>query len=176
MALKKEQKQKIIEKIKNVLEKQKIAVFVSIAGLKTKDVSDLRKKLKEKNCVFGVVKKTLLNIAFDKNFEADIKNLKGEIALISGIDDEISAPKIANKFSLNNKNLEILGGVFNNEFIGREKVIILANIPSKQELLAQLVGTIKAPISNFTNVVFSNIKGLVYTLNSIKNNKEAVNQ
>jgi len=169
MPLTKEQKKKIIEDLKEKIDKQKSMVFVAIANLKTKDIIDLRKRLKEKDCLLFVAKKTLLKIASQKkNLLIDIKKLEGEIALIFGFKDEISAAKISYQFSLENKNLKILGGIFEDEFIDVEKVIALAKIPSKQELLARLVGTISSPISGFVNVLQGNIKGLIFVLNTIK--------
>jgi len=169
MALTKKQKQKIIDKVKENLEKQKILLFIGIAGLKAEDMLNLRKKLKENNCLITVVKKTLLRIASqEKNMPIDVKKLESEIALIYGFEDEISAAKIINQFSLTNENLKILGGVFENEFIGREKVIELAKIPSREELLGRIVGSIQAPIANFANALQGNIRNLFYILNNIK--------
>ena len=71
-------------------------------------------------------------------------------------------------FSEKNENLKILGGFLENEFRSREEVVVLAKIPSKQELLAKVIGSIKAPISGFANVLQGNIKGLVYLLSNIK--------
>ena len=104
----------------------------------------------------------------EKKIPVDVKDLESEVALIFGFKDELSAAKIANQFSRSNENLKILGGVFENEFINREKVIVLAEIPSQEELLARFVGSIKAPIANFANVLQGNIKGLTYILSNIK--------
>lgn len=169
MAFTREQKKKIIEKLKENIDKQKVVLFVVIAGLQAKDLLDLRNKLKEKDCLLTVAKKTLLRIVFqEKNVPIDIKKLEGEIALIFGFGDELSAAKITNQFSLGNENLKILGGFFENKFIDKEKVVALATIPSLEELLARVAGSIKTPISNFINVLQGNIKGLIYLLSSIK--------
>lgn len=169
MALTKEQKQKAVEKIKENLGKQKILLFVGISGLKAQNLFDLRNKLKESNCLLTVVKKTLLNIAFkEKKISIDPKNLGREIALVSGFEDEISAAKVSNQFSKTNEKLEILGGFFENQFIDKEKVIALANIPSRGELLSKFIGTIQAPVSGFANVLAGNMRNLVYILSNIK--------
>jgi len=65
-------------------------------------------------------------------------------------------------------NLKILGGIFKNEFVEAEKIIELAKLPTREELLARLVGSISAPISNFINVLEANIKGLIYVLTKAK--------
>jgi len=65
-------------------------------------------------------------------------------------------------------NLKILGGFLENKFVEAEKIIELAKLPTREELLARLVGSISAPISNFINVLEANIKGLIYVLTKAK--------
>ena len=169
MPLTKEQKKNIIKELKDNIAKQKAVVFVSVKGLKASELFDLRKQLKESNCLLLVAKKTLLKIAFKENkIELNEKELEGQIALIFGFEDEIAPAKTAYNFSLKNENLKILGGFLENQLRNMEEIIILAKIPSKQELLAKFIGSIKAPMSGFVNVLQGNIKGLVYVLSQIK--------
>jgi len=168
MALTKTQKQKILEDLKEKIAKQKAIIFVDFSGLKVKDFSDLRKRLGKINSELKVAKKTLLALVFkEKGLKIDIEKLKGEIALIFGFQDKISPAKIGYQFSQEGKNLKILGGFFENKFLEAEKVIELAQLPTKEELLARLVSNIAAPISNFINVLHGNIKGLILALNAI---------
>ena len=172
MALTKDKKKKVIEKIEKSIDDQKIMLFVGIAKLKTKDLFGLKKDLREKGNTLSVVKKTLFKIASkNKGLSIDPKGLNGEMAVVFGNQDEISAAKAIDKFSKENENLTILGGVFEKELIGRDKVIALAQIPSRIELLAKAVGSIKAPISGFVNVLSGNLRGLVLVLNAINKNK-----
>jgi len=169
MPLNKEQKKNIVKELKDNIAKQKAVVFVSVKGLKASELFDLRKQLKESNCLLSVAKKTLLKIAFKENkIELNEKELEGQIALIFGFKDEIAPAKTAYNFSLKNENLKILGGFLENQLRNMEEIIILAKIPSKQELLAKFIGSIKAPMSGFVNVLQGNIKGLVYVLSQIK--------
>ena len=169
MPLNKEQKKNIVKELKDNIAKQKAVVFVSVKGLKASELFDLRKQLKESNCLLSVAKKTLLKIAFKENkIELNEKELEGQIALIFGFEDEIAPAKTAYNFSLKNENLKILGGFLENQLRNMEEIIILAKIPSKQELLAKFIGSIKAPMSGFVNVLQGNIKGLVYVLSQIK--------
>ena len=169
MPLTREQKEKIVKKLKENIANQKAIVFVSVKGLKASELFDLRKQLKESNCLLSVAKKTLLKIAFKENkIELNEKELEGQVALIFGFEDEIAPAKTVYKFSLKNENLKILGGFLENQFRNMEEIIILAKIPSKQELLAKFIGSIKAPISGFANALQGNIKGLVYVLSNIK--------
>jgi large subunit ribosomal protein L10 len=170
MAVTKEKKRKILEKLKEKIGNQKIMIFVDFTGLKSKDLFLLRKKLKESGNDLKVAKKTLINLALrEKNLDVvDVKKMIGEIALIFGLSDEILPAKTVFEFSKENKNLKILGGILEKKFVGAEKIEELAKLPSREELLMKLVRSILAPISNFINVLEANIKGLIYALSAIK--------
>ncbi|MCX6759801.1 MAG: 50S ribosomal protein L10, partial [Candidatus Nealsonbacteria bacterium] len=106
--------------------------------------------------------------AKNKGIDIDAKKLDGEVAIVFGSEDEVSAANIVDKFSKKNENLKILGGFFESELIASDKVIALASIPPRQELLAKLVGSINAPVSGFVSVLNGNIRGLVLALSRIK--------
>jgi len=174
MALTKQQKEEIISDLKDKIDQQKTMVFVDFKGAKVKDIFELRKKLKENDSLFKVSKKTLLRVAledFNKSLAEKVESIEGELAVIFGFGDEVTPAKDTYNFASENESLKILGGFFQDEFISKEKVIELAQIPTEEQLLGQLVGTISAPISNFANVLQGNIKGLICALNAIKDNK-----
>ena len=169
MAKTKEQKKKIIEDLKEKIAKQKTIVFIDFAGLKVEDMFDLRKSLKQINGQLKVAKKTLIRLALkDSGLNAEMDELKGEIGMVFGYQDEISPAKAVYQFSQKNPNLKILGGFFENKFKSAQDFISLAQLPSKQELLARLTGSISAPVSNFVRVLEGNLKGLVCVLSAIK--------
>jgi len=162
MPLNKSQKKKIIDDLKEKIEKQKIFFFVDFRGLKVKELSDLKKRLKKADSQLKVSKKTLLNLALkEKKIEIDTKKIEGEIASIFGFKDEILPAKTAYQFSLENKNLKILGGYFDGKFREAEEMIALAQLPTKDELLGRLVRSMSAPVSNFVYILNANIKGLI---------------
>jgi len=163
------QKQKIIEELKEKIAQQKVTIFVDFTGLKAKDIFDLRKKLKMADSQLKITKKTLAQISFkESGLKTEIKKLKGEIAFVFGLKDEISPAKTLWQSALADPNLKILGGFLENKFVEAEKIIELAKLPTREELLARLVGSISAPISNFVNVLEANIKGLIFVLKQIK--------
>jgi len=171
MALTKEQKQKNIKDLKEKVAKQKSMVFVDFTGLGVAKMTELRKEMKVEDCEFKVAKKTLVQLAlkdFNKEIAEKVKELQGEIALGFGYKDEIAPFKILGKFSKQNESLKILSGTLEKEFIEQEQAIVLSELPSKQELLAKMVGSISAPVSGFTRVLQGNIRNLVYVLNAIK--------
>jgi len=169
MALTKAQKQKIIADLKDKIAKQKAMVLIGITGLKVKDISDLRKKLKTEEGNLKVVKKTLIEKAFkENNLEFDKNKYKEEIALVLGFKDEILPAKTVYQFGLANEKLKILGGFLEGKFKEAEEIIALAQLPTKEGLLAKLVGSIASPISGLINVLQGNIKGLITVLAKAK--------
>ncbi len=169
MPLTKEQKQKIVEDLKEKIARQKAMIFVDFTGLKVKDLSNLRKKLRAVNSELKVAKKTLLGLVFKKaGLEIEAKKMKGEIALIFGYNDGLSLAKMIYQFAEANPNLKILGGFFEKKFQEAEEIITLAQLPTREELLARLVGTISAPVSSLVRVLEGNIKGLIYILTKVK--------
>jgi len=165
----KEQKKRIIEDLKEKIAKQKTIVFIDFAGLKVEDMFNLRKNLKKADGQLKIAKKTLINLAMkDSGLKAEIDKLKGEIGMVFGYKDEISPAKTIYQFSIENPNLKILGGFFENEFKSAEDFIALAQLPSKEQLFARLAGSMLAPVSNFVRVLEGNLKGLVCALGAIK--------
>jgi large subunit ribosomal protein L10 len=181
MALNKAQKQKIIDDLKDKIARQKAMVLVGITGLKVKDISDLRKKLKANDGNLKVAKKTLIERAFkesklggeeDKSSSSplvfDKNKYKEEVALAFGFKDEISPAKIVYQFGLASGNLKILAGFLEGKFKEAEEIIALAQLPAKEELLAKLVRSIASPISGLVDVLQGNIKGLITVLAKAK--------
>jgi large subunit ribosomal protein L10 len=76
--------------------------------------------------------------------------------------------KVSGDFSKTNENFKILGGLIGDDVFKDDKAKVLSELPTKQELLARMVGSIGAPISGFVNALGGNIRNLIYTLNAIK--------
>jgi len=172
MALSKEQKIKVIDKLKEGIAKQKAMVFVNFSGLTAQDIGDLRKKLKEIGAKILVAKKTLAKLAFkEKKLDFPEEQIQNELAIIFGFEDELAPAKVAYNFSKSQQGLQIAGGYIESEFLPAEEMISLAQLPSRKELFAKFVNTLSAPMTNFVYVQKANIKGLVYVLNAIKDNQ-----
>lgn len=170
----KEQKKKVLEILKEKVARQKAIVFVDFTGLKVKDLSGLRRKLKAGESELRVAKKTLMSLAlkdYNPEISKKLKEMPKEVALVFGYQDEISPAKMLWQFSQGNQNLKILGSILGSQktaFLADLETIELAKLPSRAELLAKLMGSINAPVSNFVYALKYNLKGLVYLLSSIK--------
>jgi len=165
----KQQKELLVKEIAERLARTKAAVFADYTGLSVIKLTELRRKLLAQSGELKVAKKTLIDLSFKQGGIAgvDTKNMKGQVMMAFGYQDEVAPAKILNDFAKNNEHLKILGGILENKFIDRMSVISLAKLPSKQELLGQLVGTIAVPMSGMLNVLQGNLRGLVRVLSQI---------
>ena len=181
MAKTRAQKKEIIQNLKDKIKQSKSVIFTNFKGLGVKENEDLRNKLKAENSEYFVAKKTLIDLAF-KDLKIDgfaPKELEGQVAAVFGYEDEVVPAKIVDEFKKGNKDkIEFLGGILDlsaekaeGKFLGIQEVEELAKLPSKPELYAKVVGSINAPVSGLVNVLAGNLRGLVYTLNAIKDNK-----
>jgi large subunit ribosomal protein L10 len=175
MAKTKEKKLLEIKNLEEQLAKMKIGVFTAYDGLKVKDLNFLRRELGKEGLDYKAVKKSLLKFALKETGieEGDLEGLKGSIGLAFGYVDEVTAPKVLNKFQKDHKELEFLGALLDKKFISKDQVIALAKIPGRQELLGQFVGVLKAPVSGFAQTLRANLQGLVNALNQIKDKANA---
>ncbi|MFA6382936.1 MAG: 50S ribosomal protein L10 [Parcubacteria group bacterium] len=162
------QKEEIVKDLTKKLKASKAVVFSDYKGLRVKDMTVLRRELREAGIDIKVLKKTLIDLALkDAGIEVDIKKLEGQIAIAISSGDEVAAAKIIAKAAKANENLKIVGGILGVKELSAEEVNVLAKLPSKEELLAKLVGTLNAPVSGFVNVMAGNLRGLVNVLKAV---------
>ena len=165
----KQQKQEILNQLAENLDKQKALVFIDYKGLKVGDMTTLRSQLKEASSRLVVAKKTLFSkVLKEKGIEADVKDIDGQIGVIFAFEDPMAPLRVTNTFAKTNVNVKIVGGYFENELQSASSMVTIANLPSKEELVARLVGTIAAPMSGLVTVLQGNIKGLITVLSKVK--------
>lgn len=163
------QKHELVAELTEKIKAAKSVVFVDFKGLKVKDATILKKTLRASEVEYAVVRKTLIDIALkNAGIEgANIAKVEGQVAVSLSNADEVSAAKIIDAFAKTNENVKMLGGVLGTQLMSAAEVKALAKVPSKQQLLGQLVGTLNAPVSGFVNVLAGNLRGLVQVLNAI---------
>lgn len=168
------QKQEILRDLDAKIKKSKSIIFATFDGLGVKENEELRHNLKNENGEYYVSKKTLLDLAFKNEnvSNLDIKSFPGKVAAVFAYEDQISPVKAVFNFKKNNKDkIDFVGGILDGKFITKEEVNNLANLPSKQELYAKLVGSMNAPVSGFVNVLAGNLRGLATVLKAIAEKK-----
>lgn len=158
----KQQKSEIIKNLKDGLKKSSIVMFVNFHGLNVKLVSELRKMLRQAGTKYLVTRKTLMRKALeDSGFGGEIPTLEGETAIVYTEGDPLSSASTLHGFIKKNKVLKILGGIFESQFIGSDRVVALASIPPREVLLAQILNIINSPK-----------RGLVVALSEIAKKKQ----
>ena len=170
----KDKKKELVKDLVDRLSRHKSIVFFDYTGLKVEQFQELRCKLREEGIDCQVIKKTLIDLSLEKaglKIPDKIKEIPGQIALVLGYEDEVLPAKILYDFSKENKEVKIVTGIIEGDYLGNEAMISLAQLPSKQELLSKLVGSISKPIYGLANVLQGNLRKLVFVLNNIK--KEA---
>ena len=166
MAKSRQQKEASLKKFQDNLGAMKVAVFTAVDGITVKDITQLRKNLRIADITFIGVKKTILKKALEahKLDVAPLAAFRGNVGVAFGVADEVQPASILHAFAKTNKNLKFVAGILNGNWMTSAQVTSLAKLPSKQELIAKLVWTIKAPLTNFANVLAGPMRGFVQVL------------
>lgn len=171
--LSKQKKQEIVKELSDKFQKQKSAIFTDFRGIGVNKLMLLRREMKKLGAEFRVAKKTFLRLALQSIGVAyDPKELEGEIGVIFGYEDQIAPAKAAVKFSKENETFKVLSGLLGGKLLESKEVLAFAKLPSREQLLAKLVGALIAPMQGFHNVLQGNLRNLVVVLHKIKDNKK----
>ncbi len=172
MAKTRVQKEQNVQALSEQLKNAKSLVFANFQGLKVKESEELRKLCKDEQIVYMASKKTLVQKALEQaGMNMNVTDFDGSLSVAFGIGDEVSPARVLAEFAKKHEAVKIYGGVLEGNFIDGAKVTALAKLPTKQQLLGQLVGTLNAPVSGFVNVLAGNLRGLVTVLGAIKEQK-----
>lgn len=148
-----ERKEQVVSEIEQLIDSSKSLVVVNYHGINTEDDTALRKQLRENGVQYKVLKNTMVALALKaRNIEGLDAYLEGPNAFAFGA-DETTAAKILKKFAADKKKLELKGGYVGGVAYDANQIKTLADIPSREELLAKFLGSIKSPVSNFAYMV-----------------------
>jgi large subunit ribosomal protein L10 len=166
------QKEEILAKTQDRLTRSSAVVFVNISGVKVDQIEAIRDGLFTQGLQLQVAKNNLFKIALE-NTKLDIpaEILDQPLGMIFSYEDQVAAAKTVTPFAKEIEALEVVGGIVDGSFITAKQVEALALLPSREQLLGQLVGTIAAPLSGMVNVMAGNLRGLVQVLSQIQNQK-----
>lgn len=153
---------KVVE-IKEKLEKAQSVVLASYQGLTVEEDTTLRKSLREAGVEYKVYKNSLVTLAAKElGMESISEYLEGPVSIAFGYEDATAPARVLFDFAKSHKKLELKAGIVDSVIYNKEQVEKLATIPSKEVLIAKLLGSFKAPLSN-----------VAYLLNAIKEKKES---
>lgn len=172
MAKTKVQKESMHASLTDKIGRAKAAVLVKYQGLKVKDSEELRKTLRDAGIDMVVPKNTIAKIVLkEQGIEVSGDAFDQPLAMIFAYEDEVRPAKEVVLFAKTHEALEILGGILDKKMIDVSVIKSLASLPSREELLAKMVGSIGAPISGFVNVLAGLPRSLVTALKQIEQKK-----
>jgi large subunit ribosomal protein L10 len=151
--LQKSKKEEIIKDLEKAIKDSESVVFVNFHGMKVSDETILRRELRNQKVGYKISRKTLLKRALAKKAEGEIPELSGEVAMAYSKDETASSREIYNFQKAHKSVLEILGGIFKGEFIGKEKMLEIAMIPSREVLLSKIAFLLKSPMQRLAIAV-----------------------
>lgn len=168
MALSKDKKAEVVSQIAELLSNSKLTVLAKYSGTSVKSMQQLRNQAQQNGTVVHVVKNRLVKKALESNdkFKAvDLSLLSGQLLYAFSNEDEVAPAQNLAAFAKLEPQIEFVGGLSaDGQVLSADDIKELANLPSKDQLRAQLVGTIGAPLSGFVNVLSGNVRGVLNVL------------
>lgn len=148
-------------------------VLTDFRGLTVKKATDLRRRLRQAGVEYKVFKNTLTSrAARELEISGLDQYLAGPTALAFGFADPVAPAKVLSAFARENKELSIKGGVLTGRVIGADDIKALAELPSREVLLAQVAGTFQAPVAAMARVLAAPVASFVYALEAYRSKLE----
>ncbi|MCD8076329.1 MAG: 50S ribosomal protein L10 [Lachnospiraceae bacterium] len=149
-----ELKKPIVEEISANIKDAESVVLVHYSGITVEADTQLRKELREASIIYKVYKNTMMNFAFkDTPCEALAQHLEGPNALAISKTDATAAARIISGYAKKAPTMKMLAGVVEGTYYDENGVAALATIPSRDELLGKLLGSIQSPVTNLARVL-----------------------
>jgi large subunit ribosomal protein L10 len=168
MAISRDKKTELLDEYKQIIKDHGGYFLVRSDNIDTATVTNLKMELKNNNADFKVLKNTIFKIALqDTEQPVEIQDFDGATAVIYFDQDPTTPAKLVKDIQKETEQMNARGGVFEGQFLSEEKVMQLAEIPSRDELLGMLVGSMSAPLTGFMNAVTGNVRGLTVALKGI---------
>lgn len=166
-------KEKKVELLKKELEQAKIIVMTDYRGLTVAQMNKLRRILQAEGIRYKVVKNTLAQIAaVDLGIAAMNTYLEGPVAIAYGYADPVTPVKLLVKFAKENDQLSLKGGMLEKQILDEQGLRQLSDLPSREVLLARVLGSFQSPLAGMMNVLQGNLRGFVYVLQAVKEQRE----
>jgi len=150
MAITKQKKKEILEKLDGIIQKNKSLVFVKFNKVTVADASKIRRSMRDAGVGLYVAKKTLIKRALSGlTLTGTMPELEGELALAYGEDLIAPARESQGSKKQTEGEFEIVGGVFEGAYMSKSEMTVIASIPGRQTLLAEFLNVINSPIQGF---------------------------
>ena len=167
-----EAKKVVVEEIKEKIQNAKSVVFVKFAGLSVAEDTELRREFRKNNVEYKVLKNTLIRRAFNDMGITDFdEDLNGPTSVAFGQDETAASKVIVEAAKKYQDKVTVKCAFVDGGKVDVKGVTELASMPSKEELIAKMLGSLQAPIANFVGVLTAMPRGLVCALNAIAEKK-----
>lgn len=174
MSITRNAKEAAVQELVEKLGQAQGVVLTDYRGISVNKMSDLRRQLRQAGVELKVVKNTLAKRAADELGISGLDQyLEGPTALAYSLTDPVAPAKQVSEFIKTSKILEIKAGLVEGKVISASGVQALADLPSREVLVAQVVGAMAAPLSGFLNVLQGPMRKLGYALEAVRKQKEA---
>lgn len=165
MAISRDKKQAVVAELGELLGSAKMTAFAAYEGLTVADLQDLRRAAREQGVTVKVVKNRLVRVALQQS-EAlkgvDASNLKGQLVYAMSTEDEVAPAQALAQFAKTHEALKLQGGVSaDGKLLDEAAVKALATLPSKNELIAQVIATLASPVNDVINGLSGNLHALL---------------
>ena len=165
MAISKAKKTELVAEVSELLSTSKLTVFAKYDGLTVADLQKLRAAARESGVVIKVVKNRLVRVAMSQNDtykNTDTALLEGQLLYAVSAEDEVAPAKVLDTFAKTSPALEFVGAFgMEGEVIDAAGVKALAGLPSKNELIGQVINTLLSPVNDVTNALSGNLHALL---------------
>lgn len=169
-----EKKQAIVKEIEKKLQDANLVVFTDYRGINVQEMTELREKLRVPGAEYKVLKNTMVEFALKNTGHEDIiPSIFGPNAILFSNEDPVGPAKTIFDFIKQYKKLEVKVGILEGQIITPEEIKNLADLPPREILLGQVVGTMQAPITSLVYVLNANLTGLVRVMDQIREQKAA---
>ncbi|HHX73587.1 MAG TPA: 50S ribosomal protein L10 [Firmicutes bacterium] len=174
MSISRETKEKIVAEVKEDLGRAKAAIVTDYRGLNVEQITSLRRALRAEKVKYAVVKNTLAKrAAHDLGVTGLDTYLEGPTAIAYGFEDPVAPAKILTKFAKEFESLKLKGGLLEGAPMDIAMIKTLADLPSREVLLAKVAGAFAAPMTGFAGAAQALLRKFVGTLDAVREKKAA---
>lgn len=167
------QKEKVVEELGQIFESSGVVVVAHYTGLTVAEMQDLRARMREAGGAVRVAKNRLAKIALEGKPNAGLAEFLTGMTVLAYSEDPVTAAKVMEKFAKENDKLEILGGAMGETILDQAGVKAVAQMPSREELIAQIVAAIGAPAANIAGAIGAPASNIASILSTIEEKAEA---
>ncbi len=163
----------MVEELGQIFESSGVVVVAHYAGLTVAEMQDLRARMREQGGSVRVAKNRLAKIALEGKPNASLGSLLTGMTVLAYSEDPVAAAKVAEDYAKDNKKFEILGGAMGETALDRAGVEAVSKMPSREELIASIVGCIGAPAANIAGAIGAPASNIASILSTIEERGEA---